>query len=380
VTGMRALTKLLATGLVVAIAGGLVAYKYWSYLTNPWTRNGQVRAIVIQITPRVSGPIVDLPIVDNQYVEAGDVLFRIDPRTFQEAYDKALADIDNTRDALKSLEAQVDAAEASISSYEALVEEARSEVRGYEANFENTRVEFERAAELVERQVISQALFDQRRRDNEVAQAQLDRANSQLLQAQADLAQAQADLAETVAQLGAPGEDNAQLRAAMSDAESARLDLEFTEVKAPVDGFVTNLTVRLGSQAVANQPTLALVDANSFWLDGYFRESMIRNISRGNRAVITLMSYPDTPIEGRVDSIGWGIAQDDGSTSADLLPNVNPTFPWIRLAERIPVRVVVPEVPDGVELRVGATASIVVLTGTQENEGGDVPAAPLMLQ
>jgi multidrug resistance efflux pump len=87
---------------------------------------------------------------------------------------------------------------------------------------------------------------------------------------------------------------------------------------------VTNLALRLGSQAVANQPALALVDLNSFWIHGFFRENSIARIGKGDRAVVTLMTYPDTPLEGRVDSIGWGIAQQDGSTSFDLLPAISP--------------------------------------------------------
>lgn len=196
---------------------------------------------------------------------------------------------------------------------------------------------------------------------------------AQKLQSEAALAKAQADL-------GAPGDDNAQLRAAKAAVQSAELDLEFTEVKAPVTGYVTNLDLRLGDQAVANQPALALVDITSFWIDGFFRETLVGRIRPGDRAVVTLMSYPDQPVEGRVDSIGWGIAQEDGSTGFDLLPTVSPTFEWIRLAERIPVRVHLLKLPEGVELRVGATASVLVLTGDQSPTHEAPVAAPRALQ
>jgi multidrug resistance efflux pump len=135
-----------------------------------------------------------------------------------------------------------------------------------------------------------------------------------------------------------------------------------------VDGYVTNLNLRLGSQAVANQPALALVDVNSFWVDGFFKETSIGNIREGDKAVVTLMSYPDTPVEGYVDSLGWGIAQQDGSTGFELLPNISPTFEWIRLAQRVPVRIHLTNVPDEVELRVGTTASVLVMTGTSGSE------------
>jgi multidrug resistance efflux pump len=111
---------------------------------------------------------------------------------------------------------------------------------------------------------------------------------------------------------------------------------------------------------------------------GFFRENLIADVSPGDRAVVTLMSYPDRPLPSRVDSIGWGISQSNGSTGYDLLPNVNPTFQWIRLAQRVPVRVHLDAVPNGIELRVGTTASVLVMTG-----GGDskqVPSTPGALQ
>jgi multidrug resistance efflux pump len=93
------------------------------------------------------------------------------------------------------------------------------------------------------------------------------------------------------------------------------------------------------------------------------------------------MTYPEKPLEGRVDSLGWGIAQDDGSTGQDLLPNISPTFEWIRLAQRVPVRVHLLDVPEGVELRVGTTASVLVMTETSGTDSSEaVPAVPKALQ
>jgi multidrug resistance efflux pump len=206
-------------------------------------------------------------------------------------------------------------------------------------------------------------------------------AEAQLLQMQAQLSEAEANLAKARANLGAPGERNAQLRLAQAEVREAELNLEFTQVKAPVDGYVTNLNLRLGSQAVENQPTLALVDINSFWIHGFFRENYIEDIRKGDRAVVTLMTYPDKPLEGRVDSLGWGIAQDDGSTGFDLLPTISPTFEWIRLAQRVPVRIHLDQVPAEVKLRVGTTASVLVMTGTS-NSKSEKPAvaAPKALQ
>ncbi len=307
---MPAFLKVLFTSVVVAIAVGVALYKYWDYVINPWTRDGQVRAQVIQITPRVSGPIVNLPVVDNQRVKAGDVLFEIDPRTFKSAVDEAKADLQ---------QAQVE------------VDEARDK------------------AERAERT---------RRKDpGAVSEQELIRRQNTLRSAQAKALAAQASL------------------------DDAQLNLEFTQVKAPVDGYVTNLNLRLGSQAVTNQPALALVDVNSYWIHGFFKENYIADIRAGDPAIITLMTYPDKPLEGRVDSIGWGIYQDDGASGSDLLPTISPTFEWIRLAQRVPVRIHLTSVPEEVRLRVGTTASVLVMTGTSGSENKEpVPAVPRPLQ
>ena len=302
-------TKLLMTAAVVLIAAAILVTKYWYYLTNPWTRDGQVHAQVIQIAPRISGPIVNLPIVDNQMVRAGDLLFEIDPRTLKAAVDAADADLQ---------QAQVEA--------------------------KDKKEEADRAIKI-------------RKRDpGAMAQQQLERKVNDQSSAEA------------------------AVRAASAQLEQAQLNLEFSQVKAPVDGYVTNLNLRLGSQAVVNQPALALIDINSYWIHGYFREDRIDGVNAGDRAIVTLMSYPDRPLEGRVDSLGWGIAQDDGSTGYNLLPNISATFEWIRLAQRVPVRVHLVDPPKDIPLRVGTTASVMVMTGAGGDSAKPVPALPSALQ
>jgi len=374
-----ALLRYVLTGAVVLVAVLLVVWKYWVYVTNPWTRDGQVRANVIQVAPRVSGPIITLPIRDNQLVKAGDLLFEIDPRTYQAALDEASAKLDETRDRIKDLEAQVKAAEAALDQTASGIKQAESAVTSAEATVVKTKADFERATSLIVKGDVSKRTYDEAVAANDVAQADFAKAESQRTQATAARLQSQAELARAKAELGAPGEDNAQLRAAKAALETAKLNLEFTQARASVDGYVTNLNLRLGSQAVANQPALALVDIASFWVHGYFRESLVGDIRAGDRAIITLMTYRDWPLEGRVDSIGWGISQSDGSTGHDLLPTVSPTFQWIRLAQRVPVRVHLDEIPEGVALRVGTTASVLVMTGGA-GENTKVPPIPRALQ
>jgi multidrug resistance efflux pump len=340
-----------------------------------------VFAQVIQITPRVSGPLVKLPVKDNQYVKAGDLLFEIDPRTFEADLDHARADLDNTRFEIQALAKQVEAAQADVEAAKATIKQAQASIKGYAGRVVQTKKEFDRQKSL-DKQGATSKRNVQRAEANWIAAVnQKANADGQLLQMQASLSEANANLAKAQADLGAPGDQNAQIRLAKAQVRSAELNLEFTQQKAPVDGYVTNLNLRLGSQAVANQPLMALVDVNSYWVTGFFRENYIEDIRKGDRAIITLMSYPDKPLEGRVDSLGWGIAQQDGSTGYELLPNISPTFEWIRLAQRVPVQIHLDKMPEDVELRVGTTASVLVMTGTSGSTSDKLAiAAPKALQ
>jgi len=366
----------LATGAVVLIAVALVLLKYWDYVVNPWTRDGQVWANVIQIAPRVSGPIVDLPIKDNQFVKAGDVLFQIDPRTYQAALEQAKAQLDETSNQFASLSEQVVAAAAAVEAARHAVTQAGSGIKETESDLARDRAEYKRQEEMLPRKATSVKAYQQAKANYQVTVQQRRTAQASLGQSKANLAQAQANLAEAKANLGAVDNENPQIRAAKAAFQQAELNLEFTTVVAPVDGYVTNLLLRLGSQMVANQPQLALVDVNSYWIDGYFRENYIDRVEPGDRVVATLMSYPDKPVIGRVESIAWGIAQQDGSTGFQLLPSISPTFEWIRLAQRLPVRVRITEVPEGVVLRVGTTCSVLVETGTAGDDS-DASATPV---
>ncbi len=363
---MIAFKKYLLTGTVVMIATALVLYKYWDYVVNPWTRDGQVRAEVIQITPRISGPILTLPIIDNQFVKAGELLFEIDPRTFQADLDQAIAQYDKIGDSYLAQLKQIEVSKAQVQSSRALVLQAESSIKQLTSEITKNRAEYQRQQQLLPQKATSQKAVERAKANYDVAVEEQIGARANHAKALADLAQSRATLAESQAQLGAEGVDNASIREAQAAVTQAELNLEFTRVRAPVDGYVTNLSLRYGSQTVANQPALALVDINSYWIDGFFKETLVGNFSIGDEAIVTLMSYPDIPVEGYVESISWGIAQQDGSTGFDLLPNVSPTFEWIRLAQRIPVRIRLNKVPENIKLRVGATASVLIKSKAAE--------------
>ena len=376
---MKPIVKIITTGVIVLAALGMIAYKYLDYVKYPWTRDGLVRALVVEIVPRVSGPLVRVPIQNNQLVKKGDLLFEIDPSTIQASVNLARAQFDNMGDIVKSLVEQVEGLKRTVEQREAEIGEAKFEVEGAAAQVENARVSLGRAKELFTETVNTQRDVDDKSMAYQVAVAKLGADRAKVSQMTAALAQAKADLARGLADLGVIGEHNPRLRRVAAELEIAQLNLDFTKVWAPTDGYVTNLRSGVGDSAVAHQPMLAVIDANSFYVQAFFRETFVGNFQNGDRAVVTLMSYPDTPLEAKVDSIGWGIAQQNGSTGFELLPSVAPTFEWIRLAQRIPVAVRIEKVPDNIKLRAGTTASVVVITGTS-TDGDRVPPVPRVLQ
>jgi multidrug resistance efflux pump len=352
--------RYLLTASIVIIAIIAFTYKYYDYIVNPWTRNGQVSAEIIQMVPRVSGQIVQLPIKNNQYVETGDLLFEIDPRVYSSSLKQALAELDETLDNYNALLEQINANVAQVQVSKYSISQASANIAGTNATIEKNKAEYQRQQDLLPKKATSLKAVQRAKANYDISLEQKKSTLASLSQAQASLTVAQANLAQSKASLGAMGDDNSKIRAARAKVEQARLNLEFTQMLAPTDGYVTNLNLKIGGQAVANQPLLALVDINSYWISAFFKEDLVGRICTGNRAIVTLMSYPDISLEGQVDNIGWGISQQDGSTGFELLPSISPTFEWIRLAQRIPVNIKLLNPPKEIALRVGTTASVIV--------------------
>ena len=146
---------------------------------------------------------------------------------------------------------------------------------------------------------------------------------------------------------------------ALADLSTAQLDLERTVIRAPVNGFVTNLTLDVGQFASVGTKVLALIDSDSYRVSGYFEETKIPVVRPGKPVLIYLMSG-EPPLRGHVESISRGITDRENPNGPELLANVNPTFEWVRLAQRIPVRIHIDDIPEGVLISSGMTCTVVV--------------------
>jgi multidrug resistance efflux pump len=322
----------LTVGLVL-VALGAAFYLYVDYILYPWTRDGQVRAYIVAIAPRVAGNVVAVHVTDNQFVKKGDPLFEVDPSQYTLAVQAAQQQLQQARQEVASLEASIDSAKATVTAAQSTLDEANRQLK--------------RAQDA----------------GNAVSAEFLDETTTAAKVAADNLSESQAALARATQELGAPGDDNYRIQAAQVALAQAQLNLSWTKLVAPSDGYVTNLNVEAGDYADAGIPLLAFVDSTTFWVAGYFMETQLRHMKPGDPAVMTLMAYPDQPLRGEVDSFGWAIAPPNVADTLgvrNLVPQVQPTFDWVRLAQRVPVRIKITQVPDGVELIVGLTASVAI--------------------
>jgi RND family efflux transporter MFP subunit len=199
--------------------------------------------------------------------------------------------------------------------------------------------------------------------DTGKAQLRQKAADLQVKQMQAERRMHLSDLATTPEQqqlyVGYAIQAQAAFDAAQQQVAQADINLKRTQVRSPVNGYVTNLLMRVGDYAQAGTNNISVIDADSYWIDGYFEETKMAHVCVGDRAEAALMGYRD-PIVGRVQSITRGISVSNAAPSTQGLPNVNPVYTWVRLAQRVPVRIRIADIPAGIPLVSGMTATVTI--------------------
>lgn len=276
----------IAITLTLVVLAIMLGRMLWvRYMDTPWTRDGRVRADVVNIAPDVAGLVTEVAVRDNQFVHRGDLLFRVDDVHYLHVLAQAQAVVDERRLMLQMK-------------------------RGQAAR----RI-------ALDDQVIS--------REN--------REDTDLLAASA----------------------KAEYAAAQAQLDQAKLNVERTVVRSPVDGWVSNLLIRPGDFTQIGIAKLALIDQHSFWVYGYFEEHKLPLIHVGDPAEIRLLGNKHL-LKGHVESIARGITDRDNPTDVTLLANVNPSFNWVRLAQRVPVRIRLGAIPKDMVLVAGMTCSVIV--------------------
>jgi len=316
----------------------LFAYHVLSDRYTPYTSQARVETFLTQVAPEVAGDVLQVYVKDNGPVRKGQLLFRIDPEPYQVA----------ARSAEANLSVAMQAADVSV-----------ADVAAAQAQLRKQRVDLAANRQLGG---IVTGLVNQKA----LAETQGIRARAEVAKTEADVTGAEADLEKARANLGAPGMNNPKVKQALAALDQARLDLRNTEVRAPSDGIVTNLRLAAGQYVAPGQPLLSFLESGPRWISADLRENQLGNVRPGQEVTVALDVLPGKLFQGRVNSVGYGVAQGDETPNGQLS-----TMPkeqgWVRDPQRFPVRILV--LPDdakkaGIDVgRSGAQANAIIYTG-----------------
>lgn len=320
--------------LLIAV---LVTYYILSDRYTPFTTEAYVQAYVIQVAPRVEGQVVRVHVQENQAVTKGDLLFEIDPRPYEHQLELLTA---------KRVESVQQVAQM------------KSELAGAKADDDRLGAE----------EAYASVVHDQEKRIFE-KNATTDRAFVAATQkhkaAQAAREQGEAQTQKIEQALAARiGEEHALVAEVEAQLAQAKLNLDWTRVYAPANGYVTNVQLRDGSYVHVGSPVITCVDGDEWWIVANFRENALERVRTGQPARVAFRSLPGRLLSARVDSVGWGVSQGQGVPSGQL-PDVKVPGNWVPPAQRFQVRLTLDD-PEAVPMRVGMTGSVAVYT---ESEG-----------
>lgn len=315
---------------LVAIVAIVAGYLYWRHgKYYPSTDDAYVEANVVQVAAQVTGPVVQVYVQNQQHVHAAQPLFDIDRRPFELAVTQARARLDLARQSVGSGGAAVRAAEAEVETQRVQLDKAERNAH--------------RLADLRAKNFVSAQAYDD-------AVAALDAAKAQLDVAQAKLNQARLNL-------GSSGARNERVREAEAALKQAEIDLAHTNVSAACDGDIAQLSLQPGSTVRAGNPMFALVCTGQFWIAANFKETQLERIKPGQNVDIEVDMYPGRHFEGRVENISRA-----SGVAFSLLPPQNATGNWVKVTQRVPVRILVLTLDSNYPLRVGTSATATVDT------------------
>jgi membrane fusion protein (multidrug efflux system) len=332
------LALMLSVPLLLAAGGAYFWLTGGRYIE---TDNAYVKQTMAAISSDVAGKIIEVDVRENQKVKAGDVLFKIDPEPFRIAVDQADAALAKARLDVKQLKAAYETAEAKLKA-----DQATAEIRHRELT---------RSSELAGKGFAAASALDESRLAAQQADAQVE-----LSQKAVDAAAAALD-----GNPNAPIDSHPTVQAALAAKEQASLDLARTTVRAPKDGIVSQVDkLNVGQYVSEGTQMLSLVETSDTWIEANFKETQLTDVRPGQKAVVTVDTYPGLELEGKVASIGAATGSE-----FSLLPAQNATGNWVKVVQRIPVRIRVDEKGADI-LRAGMSSDVTVDTGKNRLERG----------
>ena len=316
---------LILLGVVIAATAG--AWYWHQSQQRQETDNAYVNARIVQVSSLVMGQVVNVPIRENQYVHKGDVLFELDRRPFEAALAESEGKLHQAEQGTRQDQSDVLAAQADTAQQRAALTNAEANLR--------------RTTQLVKQNFMSKQAEDD-------AQARVNVAEAAVAASRARVEKARAALATG-------GGATPAVRVAEAEVEKARLDLEHAVMRAPEEGWITRFDLTPGTVVTPGNPLFAIVVAGSFWVDANFKETELKGVVPGRPATIVVDMYPDHAFHGKVESLAGGTG-----AAFSLLPAQNANGNWVKVAQRVPVRISVADPDPRFPLRVGATATVTV--------------------
>ncbi len=349
----------IVVGLIVAV-GLTLLFIYRGYAkTHVKTDDAFVEGSIHMIGPRVAGTVAEILVSDNQRVNNGQLLARLDPEPFQKAVDEAMASMDSEGGRLTEAEASILAQEKRVIAMKASLARTRAsekeliaavsarqaEVQAKSAGLDQNRLDLSRAEKLSEQEVIPKSRYDRARTAFEVASAALTAAEERKNQAQVALEAHKSTVAQVRAQVKAEeaaltrvqaslDTQAGQIRRRTAQLESAELRLSYTDIIAPADGFVTRLSAEVGNTVQAGQPLMSLVNLKDAYIVANYKETRIGRFETGQKVSIKIDSYPGKKFEGTLDSIMAGTG-----AAFTLFPPENASGNYVKVVQRVPVKI-----------------------------------------
>lgn len=326
---MKRSFKIIA-GLIVLVGLGIGIYVYWQHgKYYPGTDDAYIGAHTIHVAPRISGRVVSVAVQDHQHVHKGQILYRIDPTTFQLKVDSDKAELKLAKQHVAALKAAVNASRADVN---------------------QAKVQLANANSKAKRQ---RALARQGYTNKQALEDAIDKSRA----ARASLDVAKANLQQALAQLGSANEKNGQIEAAESALGIAKSNLADTTVTAACNGNLSQMNLRPGDSVTTGQPNFVLVCNQRWWVNANYKETSLSRIHPGESATVSVDMYPHHVFHGRVVSINPA-----SGAAFSLLPPENATGNWVKVTQRVPVRIVILNTSPRYPLRVGTSAEVTIDT------------------
>ncbi|MCB2079414.1 MAG: HlyD family efflux transporter periplasmic adaptor subunit [Novosphingobium sp.] len=356
-------TWLKRLALLVAVVGiAWLGYYLLVGRNHASTDNAYVNAEIAQVTPQISATVLKVEVKDTQEVKAGDVLVRLDPATPRIRVAEATAELAEARRRFRQTVATTGALSAQVSAREADIAQARAQLGAAQADFEKARTDLNRREALSGSGAVSGEELTAARKAFASARAAVETARAGIVQAQSTRTSAQGELAAAEALVrGSTEETDPGVLAAKAKLESAQIDLGNTVIRAPVDGIITRRQVQVGERVAQGKPIMSIVPVDKVYIDANFKERQLTRVRVGMPATVTADIYGGSVVyHGKVAGISGGTG-----ASMSLIPAQNATGNWIKVVQRLPVRIELdPKELKEHPLRVGLSTEVEIdLTG-----------------